>query len=231
MRAKLIAGASAALGVGVAGWFAFLRDQTTDSDQTGELVRVVETPQGSRSLGVRAVEVLNRHIGEHGSGPKGSAGYHRSPFIDSINLGVYGDGKSLLGKPWCARTVRWAYETAAEELGLPRPFFHIKGTLAMARSWKEKPLSAYKLTTPKIGAVLVLGDSHVALVAKVLSDSTVISSEGNHADATANVKRTLKPGDTLIDVEAYVASTVAPPPSDSLVAGLDLLGAISSLAA
>lgn len=225
---RLLAVAASALGAGAAGLFIFFRDQTTDSDETGEDVARVDVPQGLQSLGARAVEVLSRHVGARGNGPKGSAGYHRGTVIDRINLGVYGDGKRLLGQPWCARAVRWAYEVAAQELGLPHPFAKIKGTLAMASSWKDGPFSSFKLAFPRIGAVLVVKTKagyHTALIAKVLDGRTITTTEGNHRDTIANVKRKIDPSkDTIVDVEGYIASIqgVAPGP---FVAGLDLLGA------
>lgn len=222
---RLLAAASAALGAGAAGWLLLFRDQTTDSDRTGVDVPKVDVASGRQGLGERAVEVLNRHVGEHGQGPKGSAGYHRSPFIDAVLLGVHGAGKGLTGKPWCAAAVRWAFETAAQELQQAPPFAAIRDTLATAKSWKAAPFAAYKLSAPKVGAVLVLGDSHATLIAKIHDSKTVTTVEGNHGDAVANVKRLIGPGDTIVDVAAYVADHATPAGNDSLVAGLDLLGA------
>lgn len=220
------AAAAAALGAGAA-WL-LLRDQTTDSDETGEAATAAEAgvQRGAQGLGARAVEALSRHVGERGSGPKGSPGYHRGRFVDEVSRGVWGDaGDRLLGKPWCARAVRWAYETAARELGLQRPIPAGLGTMAMARSWKAAPLDSYKVTEPRPGVALVLGDSHVALVARVTGPGEVVTVEGNHGDAVAHVKRKLKPGDTLVDVEAWAAAARGGRgPAGPLVAGLDLLG-------
>lgn len=201
-----------------------LRDQTTDNDQSGQDAGPVAVPTGSPALGTRAVEVLTRHLGAHGEGKKGTAGYHRSPTIDTINLGVYGDGTGLLGKPWCARAGRFAYETAARELGLPPPFNRTKSTLANVSTWKSAPFRPYFLRAPKVGAALLLGEDHLTLVARVLDDQTVITIEGNHGDSVANVKRTIRPKDTLVDVEAYAAAA-APPQILGWAAELDLLDA------
>lgn len=223
-------GLLAALGGALAGaaGFLLLRDQTTENDQTGEDVGRVAVPQGAPGLGARAVEVLSRHVGARGQGKKGTPGYHRSELIDRINVGVYADGKGLLGKPWCARTVRWAYETAANELGLPAPFSAIKSTLANVSTWKSAPFRPYFLSSPKIGAALLLGEQHATLIAKVLDEKTVVTVEGNHGDAVAHVRRTLRPKDTLVDVEAYARAQkghVAGPKVVGFAEDLDLLDA------
>ncbi len=215
MNARLILGASA-LAAACSAYL--LRDKTTDSDETGEAAARPPLPQGSTRLGARAVEVLSRYVGERGSGPKGSAGYHRSPFIDQVNRGVYGDGKGLLGTPWCCRAVRWAYETAASELGLPPPFSGVKSDLASVSKIK-KYLGAFKTGAPKVGAVLLCGDEHATLIAQVLDGRSVITIEGNHGDAVAHVRRTLRPKDTIIDVEEAARAGTA------LGSDLDLLGA------
>ncbi len=206
-----VAAASAAL---------LLRDKTTDSDNTGQPAARPPLPQGSTSLGVRAVEVLSRHVGEHGEGKKGTAGYHRSPFIDRINLGVYGDGKGLLGEPWCCRAVRWAYETAAQELGLPPPFARTTSDLASVSKIK-KYLGSYKIGSPKVGAVLLIGDQHATLIAQVINERTATCVDGNHGDAVAFVRRTIGPQDTIIDAEAYARAGSA----ISVGGDLDVLGA------
>ncbi len=196
-----------------------LRDQTTDSDETGETVSGVPVPRGGASLGLRAVEVLSRHLGERGEGKKGTPGYHRSPFIDRVNRGIHGDAPRLVGVPWCARAVRYACEVAAQELGLPPPFAGM-GALASVSNWKGAAFRPYFLAAPKVGAVLLLGDQHATLVAQALGDGKVVTIEGNHGDAVANVKRTLRPQDTLVDVESFVAAR-----RGAVVgSGLDLLG-------
>jgi hypothetical protein len=206
----------------------FFRDQTTDSDETGQNVPKVDVPTGRPELGARAVEVLNRHVGEHGDGPKGTPGYHHGEFIGQVQRGAHGDIKGTTGQPWCALAVRWAYETAAAELGQPRPFSGVKGTLAMAKSWKDAPFDVYKLESPKVGAALILGDSHATLIAKVHDGNTVTTVEGNHGDAVANVKRTIKPTDTIVDVAGYVAAAqTLPRQQGPRIAGLDLMGAIA----
>lgn len=127
---------SGALGAG--GAALLLRDQTVDSDDTGEdWSGPLDAPRGSRELGARAVEALQRHVGQRGLGKKGTPGYHRGDFIDRVNRGVHGDAPSLLGAPWCARAVRWAYEEAARELGLPPPFPRALGALSSVSNWRK----------------------------------------------------------------------------------------------
>lgn len=224
--AKKTAAAVGAIGAGVA-WFV-LRDQTTDSDDTGETATPAEAEvrRGAQELGARAVEALSRHVGERGAGPKGTSGYHRGRFVDEVNRGVWGDaGDRLLGKPWCARAVRWAYETAARELGKPPPFAHVRGRLAAAADWKRSPFNGYVTTEPRSGVVLVLGDRHVTIVSRVLKPDEVVTVEGNHGDAVAYVRRKIKPGDTLVDVEAWAASTHVKRGFAGASVGLCLLGA------
>lgn len=210
MNARLLAGASALL-AGTAA-FLVLRDGTTDNDQTGEDVGRIEVPRGAAALGPRAVEVLSRSVGERGQGKKKTPGYHRSPFIDRVNVGLYRDAPGLLGAPWCCRAVRYAYEVAADELGRPRPFPRGAGDLASVSKWK-KATAGHRLFAPRAGALLLLGDTHAALVAKVLDARTVVTVEGNHGDAVAHVKRTLRPQDTLVDVEGYIAAEAAAGPA------------------
>jgi hypothetical protein len=216
--------AAAAMGAAL-----LLRDRTTDSDATGETVARASVPQGSGALGPRAVEVLSRHVGAHGQGEKGTAGYHRSPFIDEVCRGLYQDAPGLIGKPWCARAVRWAYETAAKELGLPPPFSQIRGALSFASDWRAAPFGKFQLAAPKVGAALILGHQHATLIAQVLDQDTVVTVEGNHGDSVAHVRRTLRPKDAIVDIEAYAASVRgAAPPAPAVVgwfADLDLLDA------
>lgn len=205
-----------AVGAGAVAYLAFIgiaSASTTDSDDTGETVdpkspegrAVVERAtarRGAKSLGEKAVEVLSRSIGVRGNGPKGTSGYHRGVLIDQINLGLYGDGKSLLGEPWCARAARWGYEKAAQELGLPPPFKTVKSTLASVSTWASK-FKKYKLDAPKVGAVALKKDlSHAMLVAQVNPNGSVLTIEGNHGDAVANVRR--QPADLLFyDIDAF----------------------------
>lgn len=203
MHARLLFGLSAIAAAAAALLF---RGKTTDNDETGETVEGVRVAPGV-TLGQRAVEVLSRYAGQRGSGKKGMPGYHRGVLIDAINRGLHGDmGERLLGEPWCARAVRWAYEVAAEELGQPSPFSRIKNPLSGVSAWKGASFRRFFLRAPKVGAALLLGSQHATLIAQVLSSDTVITVEGNHGDAVAHVKRTLRPQDTIVDVEAYVLS-------------------------
>lgn len=217
-HARLLFAGSAGLLASAAGYL-LLRDQTTDSDDTGEDVGRIDVQRGASSLGLRAVEVLSRHVGERGQGKKGTPGYHRSPFIDKVNAGLYNDAPGLIGGPWCARAARYAYEVAAQELGRPRPFPKNVGDLASISKWK-KHLGGYKIDAPKVGAVLLLGDTHATIIARVLDGRTVLTVEGNRLDSVAHVKRTIGPKDTIIDAEAYAAGQ-----SMMGLDGLDLLGA------
>lgn len=222
-HARLLFAGSAGLIASAAGYL-LLRDQTTDNDDTGEDVGRIEVQRGASSLGLRAAEVLSRHVGERGQGKKKTPGYHRSPFIDRVNAGLYNDAPGLLGAPWCCRAVRWAYEVAAQELGRPRPFPKAWGDLASVSKFK-KHLGGYKISAPKVGALLLIGDTHATLIAKVYDSRTVGTIEGNHSDSVANVKRTIGPADTLIDIEAAVAGQTAVG-----LDGLDLMGADFALA-
>lgn len=210
-----------AIGLGLAsagGALYLLRDNTTDNDQTGEDVGKIDVPRGATGLGARAVEVLNRHVGEREQGGK-----NRGPLVDRINAGLYNDAPQLIGKAWCARAGRWAYEKAAQELGMGKPFAKKLGALSWVSDWKKGPLKDYVIKEPKVGAALLLkGDQHLALVAKLLGGLSVVTVEGNHGDAIANVKRTIDPGkDVLVDVEAYVRDAQR----GVTAAGLAMLGA------
>lgn len=192
----LLAGAAAAVASALA-----LRDRTTDSDETGEDVAApsgLDALRSSPRLGERAVAALRRHLGEGGVGRKGTAGYHRGPFVDQVN------GPALLGEPWCARAVRWAYEEAARELGLPAPFAGL-GDLASVRKWKRS--GARRLAAPRVGAALLLGDEHATLVAEVISPGEVVTVEGNHGDVVSCVRRAVRPQDTLLDVESLAQAS------------------------
>jgi hypothetical protein len=208
---RILAASLAAIGAGGAAalGYSLLRDQTTDDDATGESLMEPPVAQGeAKTLGARAVEELTYHLGEKGKGPKGSAGYHRGKLIDEVMRGRWNDaGDKLLGKPWCARAVRWAFEEAAADLGLPKPFSGL-GTLATAESWKESPFKNYLLSSAKVGAVFVIKTPvgfHTGLVAKVLGPLSVVTIEGNHGDSVASVKRTFDLSkDALVDVEAWI---------------------------
>lgn len=212
----------------------------TDNDQTGETVdpsspeaqpqsipppaphkgRALNDKVTPPSLGTRAVEVLLRDVGAK-EVPKGS---NRGPVVDKIILGVYKDGAKLLGKPWCGRAARYAYEKAAQELGLPPPFAGLKNTLASVAEWK-KVMKDFQISEPKVGAAALLsrggGKSHATIVSR-LEGGKVFTVEGNHGDAVAVVKR--KPGDfhTFLDVEAFVRSRQSPLVS-GYVLGTDVL--------
>lgn len=152
------------------------------------------------ALGLKAIEVLSRDIGAKEVPP----GSNRGPVVDRINRGVYNDGEKYVGLPWCGMACRYAYEKAAQELGLPKPFALINSlSLAAVSSW-GKHFKAFRLVEPKPGSVGLLGDDHIVLVSRVDGDN-VYSVEGNHGSALATVKRK-KAAFTggFYDVEAYV---------------------------
>ena len=202
----------------------------TPEETRAEVARVEEkasAPTGRLpSLGEKAVEVLTRLVGTKEDPPKSNRGL----IVDQINRGVHGDGEKLIGKAWCARTVRWAYEKAAEELKRPPPFAGIKGTLAAVTDWRDK-FKGYE-TSPKPGAVGLLikaglpgvdkGKRHATLVVRV-DGSKVVTVEGNHGDRIALVTRPKSDFAVFLDIDRYVAER-----GRSRVAGLlglDLIGA------
>jgi hypothetical protein len=208
---------------GLGGVAYLLRDQTTDSDATGVDYAPPPPVPRSTSIGVRAVGVLNRLVGTKGLGPKGTPGYHRGPVIDQILRGLHDDAPKLIGKAWCARAIRFAFESAAQELGMPPPFPKKLGTLAIVGTWMAKPFDAYKISSPKVGAVLLLGKRHSTLIAKVINDKNVVTVEGNHGDRIGNFERVLKDEDTIVDVEAWINAQKTSSPR--IVGALHMLGA------
>lgn len=233
-RLLAVLGGSAA--VGGLGWLLLTRDDTVDTDSTGELMTTTpDLKKGSSNLGERAVEVLSRYVGVKGKGKKGTPGYHRGDVIDTIQRGVgsrFGD--RLLGQPWCGLAGLYGYETAAQELGRESPFdAKIARSLAAAKNWASGPLAPYKLSAPKVGAAVIIKTSwghHIVLVAKPLDGQRFISIEGNHNDTMANVKRTVNPAkDVIIDVEAWANRNLkAAPPNLAGLEGLDFLGTTTS---
>jgi hypothetical protein len=95
-----------------------------------------------------------------------------------------------------------AYEKAAQEMGLPPPFRNIRDSLAMVSSWASR-FKKYKIDQPKVGAAAALKNlSHLVLIARVNPDGSVMTIEGNHGDAIANVRR--QPGGLIFfDIDAY----------------------------
>lgn len=217
---RVLLAAAASLAAASAAALLALADRTVDSDETGVPSPPASPPPGA-GLGARAVKALLAHLGEGGSGKKKTPGYHRGPFVDAVLRGAVGGRDSLLGKAWCAAAVRWAYEAAARELGLPSPLAGL-GALSSVSDWRRAAFKPYFLAAPKPGALLLLGDRHAALVAEVLGPRIVRTVEGNHFDKVACVQRELAPGDTLVDVEAFAAARRG----GSRVAGLSALGAI-----
>lgn len=210
---KIIVSVLAALGAGGAAAIAYaaIADNTAEDDSTGEPADHLFQATGTNSpqLGVRAVQVLQQFLGQHGDGPKGTPGYHRNGFIDTVMRGYYNDeGDKLLGLAWCSRAVRYAFENAAADLNLGKIFPDKLGALSMAESWKKSPFDKFLLGSAKVGAVFVIKTSvgfHTGLVVQVLGPLTAITIEGNHNDSVAAVKRTFDLSkDALVDVEAWV---------------------------
>jgi hypothetical protein len=233
--------ALAGLGAGVGAYFLFFGKALASEDRTGTDVHPDEArmpppgaplPPGAppappptpataakgTTIGRRAVEILLSppYFGATEE-PKGS---NRGPVVDQIIRGVQGDGEWALGKPWCGRTVRFAYEKAAQDLGLPAPFDKKMGSLAAVDEWPKK-FKGFTSDTPRTGMAAVIAGHHIALVTRVDGD-TIYTVDGNHNDAVATVKRPRSKFSTFVDVEAYLASKAKPA---DRVAGLDLLGA------
>ena len=212
---KILAVIGAGTGAGLL-VFSLVPKRDTE-DETGTTIPPDEfvgppAPAG-QSLGLKAVEALSRYVGAKEE-PKGS---NRGPVVDQIVTGVTGDGKSLLGKPWCARALRFAYEKAAQELGQPLPFSSIKSKLAAVTDWADT-FKGYACD-PKPGcAALILDGSHrhATLVSRVDGD-TVVTVEGNHSDSVAIVKRQRSAFKHFLDIEAYAKRPTS-------ISGLDLLG-------
>lgn len=200
---KILAG----VGVGAGVYFAWTRIASATEDSSGDTVDPKEakpptpTTPAKPALGAKAVEVLTRHVGAMES-PKGS---NRGPVVDQIIRGVNGDGEKLLGKPWCARAVRYAYEKAAQELGQAPPFAGVKPSLAAVNDWADI-FKQYLTSEPKtghVGLILSGGTRHATLVSKV-DGETVYTVEGNHSDSVATVKRPRSKFKHFVDVQRYV---------------------------
>jgi hypothetical protein len=216
----------AAVAIGGGAYLLFIPAALATEDESGEKIdpKQAGIPTGGKSLGARAVEVLQREVEAGGRGdPKGS---HRGPVPDKILTGVYSDGKGLLGKPWCARTLRYGYEKAAQELGLPPPFASLKGaSLAGVDEWR-RTFKDYYSTSPRPGmAALIVTPTthHATMVARVLDPNTILTVEGNHGDAMANVKRPVSSIAYFIDVERFIDHTSKPAVAGLL--GLDVFAA------
>lgn len=184
-------------------------------------------PASTGGLGAKAVEVLARDVNAHEEPwphfpKKPYPNTNRGVVVDRIVRGVYNDGESLLGKPWCARAVRYAYEQAAKELGLPPPFAALKSKLAAVTDWYDL-FKDYRSDTPRPGmAALILdGDHRHATLVAAVQGNNIVTVEGNHADQVASVTRPKSKFKTFIDVEAYVNR--AP---QTRVSGLDVLGCV-----
>lgn len=184
----------------------------------------VSPPVETGRLGQRAAEVLFRLVGTKEEPP----GSNRGPVIDEILRGLYNDAPKLIGKPWCARTVRYAYEKAAQELGLPKPFAALKSRLSFVTDWRDQ-FKRFYVKEPRTGVVALIireGKRHATLVSRVEGDK-VFTVEGNHADSIATVMRPKSGFDYFVDVEAYLASAAQTLTGTGTGTGLDLLGATS----
>jgi len=154
------------------------------------------------SLGARAVAVGLRLVGTK-EDPKGS---NRGPAVDQIVRGVNSDGEKLLGKAWCARFVRFCFETAAKEMGLSPPFAGIKDSLAQVTSWRDT-FKRWSTDDPRTGCVALLlsgGRSHATLVVRREGDQ-IVTCEGNHNDQVAIVSRPRSAFTIFLDIDRYCA--------------------------
>lgn len=224
--AKLLAGA----GVGLGAFFAFAPRALATEDTSGTdvdprsakptpappVAPPAAPPVEAARLGQRAAEVLFRLVGTKEEPP----GSNRGPVIDEILRGLYDDAPKLIGKPWCARTVRYAYEKAAQELGLPKPFARLKSSLSFVTDWRDqfKRFHTKEPRTGVVGLIIRNGIKHATLVSRVEGDK-VFTVEGNHSDSIATVMRPKSGFDYFVDVEAYLAGVA------QTLTGLDLLGA------
>jgi hypothetical protein len=218
--------AALAAGAGAAAYFALRPSQAlATEDDTGTTVKPSEvtppapSPGAKPSIVTRAIEVLGRLVRQGVA--ETPAGSNRGKAVEEIQLGVHQDGKGYVGKPWCARTVRYAFEQAAVELGLPPPFAEIKSGLGAVTDWRDN-FSRYQSAEPRPGMVgLIIGPKvrHATLVAKV-DGNTVSTLEGNHEDRAAAVERKRGAFATFIDVEAYLNRARG----GERVSGLELLG-------
>lgn len=152
--------------------------------------------------------------------PRGS---NRGSMVDRILVGLYGDGPDLLclrryldkscphcdgkprpterchGAPWCGRTPKWGFDTAAQQLGVASPVAGW-GDLASAAKWNDQAKRRRCLVeTPAVGRVgLILipardgrpAHGHVVTVASRLgADGRFATFEGNSGDRMASRRR------------------------------------------
>jgi hypothetical protein len=154
----------------------------------------VDTPTPSvteASLGQRALWFARSEIGVV-EVPLGS---NRGPRVDVYQRGVHNDGADyLIGTKWCARFVRWCFESAAAESGQLRLFAGC-GDLASALKWlREAQQRGWWRQAPAPGfAALHIGNNsegHVTLVS-AFDGQFVDSVGGNEADGVRPVRRLL----------------------------------------
>ncbi len=226
--------AAGAIGVGV---FLIVNSRaygTEDSSGTTLPSSAGKLPPGTPlTLGAKAVDVGLRYLGIE-EVPKGSNG---GASVDIFLKGVYGTGAHLLKLPpasraWCAAFVRYCFEKAAEELGLPPPFSGIKDPLTLVKSWRDV-FGKYECE-PKTGAVGLFirmgvpgvdaGRRHATLVVRVEGDK-VVTVEGNHNDEVALVSRPKKDFTVFLDVDRYVADHRPVISGSSAMLGLDVFSA------
>lgn len=225
--AGLGAGAGAFL---LYGRFSYASEDTSGETLPPEQAKAVKLPAGTpASLGSRAVEVGLKLVGVKEE-PKGS---NRGDVVDQINRGVRSDaGDRLLGKPWCARFVRYCYEKAADETGKAPPFQSVKDTLAAVSSMADV-FKGYE-TEPKPGAAALIkskipggGWKHATMVVSVDGDR-VKTVEGNHNDQVAVVTRPKSDFAVFLDVDRWASERNKPAVAGELgamLAGLDIFAA------
>lgn len=98
----------------------------------------------------------------------------------------------LKNQPWCASFMSWCFKTAAQEIGIKRPFEHTASVnklyeLAQSKVWFIK-------TNPQPGDIMLLVDlqdwskSHTGIVREVAGNK-IHTIEGNYKNSVARVTR------------------------------------------
>jgi len=133
-------------------------------------------------IGLKALEIAVSQIGVQEE-PKGS---NRGPQVEAY-LKCVGLGG---GYAWCQAFVRWCYEQAAKELGIPNP---VPNTAGVLQCWNKADvgmklipaqfISHAQLIVP--GSQLIMdfghGEGHTGIVEKVLN-GVIHTIEGNTND-------------------------------------------------
>jgi hypothetical protein len=124
----------------------------------------------SQSISERAKDIAFAQVGV-----RERTGQNDGPAVESFLRSV-GLGK---GYSWCMAFIYWAYETAANELGIKNPLVKTGGVLYQ---WNNTNL--IKTKTPRTGDIFIMdyggGNGHTGLVLGFSGDGTKINTlEGN----------------------------------------------------